>query len=157
MRARFDQFEEQHYGQVKARNRIEKRGRYGIGHGLPLIGSFERVAPPLEADLAKQRFRDELIDARHFVVESIKGMNMPPPFLRNKEARKPAVLIVAADEILAIGVIRIARLNFHRGWQVPMRQELIGPVASRPYLGRCFRSGWRWGWPNGIGTQAKVD
>src|SRR5262245_23766154 len=132
-RARIDQVEQRRLGQVKVRNRIEKRGRYRISESVPLTGSFESIAPPLESEPAEQRFRDGFIDPRHFVAERIKGVNMPPPVLPNKKARKPAVLIHAADEILAISVIRAPRGNVRRIWRTLMRQELFWPscFASR--------------------------
>src|ERR1700730_7068102 len=76
---RDNQFEERRFRQIEARDRIEQGGGDGIGLGLGHIGRpFERVPPPLEADLAKQGLGDDFVHAGDFETESIEGVDVPP-------------------------------------------------------------------------------
>jgi hypothetical protein len=102
---RGNQFEERRFWQIEARDRIAQRcgDRVGVRIGRPV----ERVPPPLQPDFAKQGLGDDFAHAGDFETESIEGVDMQPRLARNKKAREPAVSIVAAEQSLAVGVIRI--------------------------------------------------
>lgn len=121
MRPRNNQFEERRFWQIEPRDRIEKGGGDGIGLGL--ARPFERVPPPLQTDFAKQGLGHDLMHAGDFETEGIEGVDMRPRLARNKKAREPAVSILAAEQSLAIGVIRIDWLRLP-----PARQGTV-PLA----------------------------
>ena len=128
---RDNQFEERRFRQIEARDRIEQGGGDGIGLGLGHIGRpFERVPPPLEADLAKQGLGDDFVHAGDFETESIEGVDVPPRLARNKKAREPAVFILAAEQSLAIGIVRINWLPGHGGARARVYAGLFAGVAA---------------------------
>ena len=122
---RGNQFEERRFRQIEARDRIEKGGGNGIGLGLATMCPFERVPPPLEPDFTKQGLGDDFAHAGDFETERIECVDIRPRLGRDKKAREPAVSILAAEQFLAICVVRINGLGL--------------PPASTPASSR----GWR--------------
>ena len=71
-------------------------------HRMPCPGAGilrrDDVAPPLQADLARQRLADAVANARDLGVEGIEGEEVGPPVLRREEGGKLAVPVGGPHE-----------------------------------------------------------
>ena len=76
----------------------------GVGGYLAPRIARESIAPPLQADLARQRLAGKLAHARDFAVEGIERIEMPPPLRRRKQRGEEPVLVGGAHHRLAMGI-----------------------------------------------------
>jgi hypothetical protein len=103
-RARIDQGVKRSDRQAAARDRVQERGRDRIRRRVAGRPAAQRVAPPLQPDLARQRLVRDLPDARDFDVEPIEREKMRTPVGRRKQAGQEAVLVRLPHQRLAMGI-----------------------------------------------------
>lgn len=127
---RDNQFAERRFRQIETGNRIEKSGGDRIGPRIAIVSPVERVPPPLKPYFAKQRLGDDFSHAGGLKAESIERMNMRPELQRDKKAREPAVFVLAAEQSLAKGVVRIVWLRLPPAHQVAPAAK---PASSRAW------------------------
>src|ERR671930_1752888 len=74
-----------------------------MGRDFAAAPAAQHIAPPLEADLSRDRLVNELAHAGDFQIERIKGKQRVPVLKGSKQAGEKAVLVGRAYEPLAMG------------------------------------------------------
>ena len=101
--ARRDQAGQQLGRQPVARHRREQGRRHRVG--LDVAGGFagDRIAPPLQPDLAGQRLVNDLAHPRDLDIEGIERIERAAMLGRSEQGGEKAILVGRAHQRLAMG------------------------------------------------------
>lgn len=91
---------------VVAHGAAQGEGDLGSLGWLPVIDLGEPVSPPLQPDLAHDRFADRLPDARHFEVEGVKREQSLAPLRWREQGGQKPITIGIAHLLRAVGKLR---------------------------------------------------
>ena len=100
---RLDEIDQRVARDVVALHRVEQRRRDRVGARLAITFAIDDVAPPLQADFARQRRVRHVADACHLGIEGIKRMERAPPVRRRKQRGDEAIAVDIAHQLGAIG------------------------------------------------------
>ena len=101
--------------------------------GAGVLGR-DHVAPPLQANLARQRLADTVAYACNLGIEGIERKQVSPPVFRSVERREVAVAVGGADEVHQRGRARRgASLDGDKG-------SRHGPVLGQEHVVGAHRS-----------------
>src|SRR5579883_878988 len=90
--------------QMEFLDRVAERGGDRRAERLFAAGAADRLAPPLQANLAGRGLAHDVRQPGDFVREGVEREKMRPRLGRREETGEPAVAIVFASQGLAMGV-----------------------------------------------------
>jgi hypothetical protein len=93
--------------QVECADRPGQRHQDLVAAGGAVIGFTDGVEPPLQTDLAKDRFGHHFPGLGDFQVEGIESEQRLSPFRRSEQSGEKPVFVVFSDFLPAVGQCRV--------------------------------------------------